>query len=177
MSFTKESKFLSLVLRHKPQAIGITLDAHGWADVQALISGMSKFLPFNFNMLEEIVRTDAKQRYAFNEDKTQIRANQGHSIAVDVDLDVMEPPEFLWHGTGEKYVASISEQGLISQERLYVHLSEDPETACMVGIRHGNLALYRVCSGQMAQMGYTFYRSANGVWLTQNVPVQFLEKQ
>ena len=107
MSFTKESKFLSLVLRHKPQAIGITLDAHGWADVQALISGMSKFLPFNFNMLEEIVRTDAKQRYAFNEDKTQIRANQGHSIAVDLDLEAVEPPEFLWHGTGEKYVASI----------------------------------------------------------------------
>lgn len=177
MSFTKESKFLSLVLRHKPQAIGITLDGAGWADVQALVSGMSKFLPFNFNMLEEIVRTDAKQQYTFNDDKTRIRANQGHSIPVDLELETMEPPEFLWYGTSEKYAPSIDAQGLTSMEQPYVQLSEEPEAACMVGLRYGSLVLYRVRSREMAQMGYPFYLSENGVWLTQSVPAPFLEKQ
>lgn len=177
MSFTKESKFLSLVLRHKPDIIGIKLDEHGWADVQALVSGISYFVPFNFNMLEEIVRTDSKQRYVFNTDHTQIRASQGHSIPVDVQLEITTPPEYLWHGTGQKYSASIDQQGLLPKSRLYVHLSADPETACMVGIRHGSLALYRIRSGAMARAGYAFFRSENGVWLTKNVPASFLEKQ
>lgn len=177
MSFIKESKFLSLVLRHKPQAIGITLDEQGWADVQALISGMSKFLPFNFNMLEEIVRTDVKQRYTFNYDKTLIRATEGHAISVDVGLEAAEPPEFLWHGTGQQYAASIDQQGLLPQGHLYVHLSAEPEAACMVGLRYGSLVLYRVNSRRMAQLGYPFYRSESGVWLTQSVPAQFLTRQ
>ena len=109
MSFCniEASKFMSLILRHKPETIGIVLDKHGWANVEDLIRGISKRYPFDFSILEEIVLTDDKQRYSFNEDKTLIRANQGHSIPVDVELDVEVPPEFLWHGTGEKYINSI----------------------------------------------------------------------
>ena len=102
MGLTDTSKFLSLILRHKPETIEIKLDEHGWADVSELISGISKTRPFDMKMLEEIVRTDSKQRYSFNKDKTLIRANQGHSISVDVELEKKTPPEFLYHGTGEK---------------------------------------------------------------------------
>lgn len=123
MGLTDTSKFLSLILRHKPETIGIKLDEHGWADVSELISGISKTRPFDMKMLEEIVRTDNKQRYSFNEDKTLIRANQGHSIPVDVELEKKTPPEFLYHGTGEKFVSSIDKEGLLSKSRLYVHLS------------------------------------------------------
>ena len=129
MSLTELSKFISLILRHKPETIGISLDEHGWADVEELIAGISKSRKFNMEMLEEIVRTDNKQRYSFNEDKTLIRANQGHSIPVSVELDEAVPPEILWHGTGEKYVSSIDKQGLLPKSRLYVHLSKDKETA------------------------------------------------
>ena len=103
MNAAKISKYISLILRHKPEAAGITLDEHGWADVGELIRGIQKTQRFNMEMLEEIVRTDQKQRYSFNDDKTRIRANQGHSIPVDVELPVTEPPEILWHGTGQKY--------------------------------------------------------------------------
>lgn len=170
------SKFISLILRHRPEVIGITLDEHGWAEVDALIGGIKKTRPFDMEMLEEIVRTDNKQRYSFNEDKTLIRANQGHSIPVDVELEAAVPPEFLWHGTGEKYVESIDRMGLIPKSRLYVHLSGDHETAVKVGSRHGRPAVYRVRSGQMAADGYVFYRSVNGVWLTKRVPGEYLEK-
>ena len=113
MGLTDTSKFLSLILRHKPETIGIKLDEHGWADVSELISGISKTRPFDMKMLEEIVRTDNKQRYSFNENKTLIRANQGHSIPVDVELEKKTPPEFLYHGTGEKFVSSIDKEGLL----------------------------------------------------------------
>ena len=113
MNLTRTSCFLSLILRHKPETIGISLDEHGWADVAELIEGISQTRKFNMNILEEIVQTDEKERYSFNEDKTLIRANQGHSIPVDVELEEVEPPEELWHGTGEKYVTSIDEIGLI----------------------------------------------------------------
>lgn len=168
---------MSLILRHKPETIGISLDEHGWADVDELITGISKTHEFNRDMLEEIVRTDEKQRYSFNEDKTLIRANQGHSIPVDVELDEVEPPEELWHGTGEKYVSSIDEQGLIPKSRLYVHLSKDKETAVKVGKRHGKPVLYVVKAGEMCKNGYKFYLSKNGVWLTKEVPVKYLRKQ
>ena len=118
MNLTKTSKFVSLILRHRPEAIGISLDEHGWAKVDELIEGISKRQPFNREMLEEIVRTDSKQRYSFNEDKTLIRANQGHSIPVDVELPEMKPPKILYHGTGEKYESSIDEQGLLPRGRL-----------------------------------------------------------
>lgn len=177
MGTTSTSKFMSLILRHKPEAIGIRLDEHGWADVEELIAGIARSRPFDRGMLEEIVRTDAKQRYSFNEDKTLIRANQGHSIPVDVELEQARPPCELWHGTGEKNVASIDEQGLLPMGRLYVHLSRDRETAVKVGSRHGRPVVYSVKAGEMARAGYHFYLSKNGVWLTKAVPVQFLENQ
>lgn len=176
MSLKDTSKFMSLILRHKPEAIGISLDEHGWANVDELIAGIAKTQDFNMDILEEIVREDEKQRYSFNEDKTLIRANQGHSIPVDVELEVLEPPAELWHGTGEKYVASIDEQGLIPKSRLYVHLSKDKDTAVKVGKRHGNPVLYIVKAGEMYRDGYQFYLSKNGVWLTKQVPVKYLEK-
>lgn len=176
MSLIETSRFISLILRHKPEVIGISLDEHGWASVTELIEGINKNQPFTREQLEEIVRTDDKQRYSFNEDKTLIRANQGHSIPVDVELPEKEPPEFLWHGTGEKYAESIDNIGLIPKSRLYVHLSDNIETAKIVGNRHGKLALYRVKSGEMARDGYVFYLSVNGVWLTKEVPTKYLEK-
>ena len=170
-------KHIALVLRHKPEIIGITLDEHGWADVQKLIEGVRINNPsFDMDMLEEIVATDNKQRYSFNVDKTLIRANQGHSISVDVELEKKIPPEILYHGTATKYEEAIDEQGLVSKSRLYVHLSEDIETATVVGKRHGNPVIYSVKAGDMCQDGFDFYQSVNGVWLTRKVPVKYIEK-
>lgn len=176
MSLLETSRFISLVLRHKPEAIGIALDEHGWANVDELIAGISKTHPLTMEMLEEIVSTDDKKRYSFNEDKTLIRANQGHSIPVDVELEEVKPPKHLYHGTGEKYVPSIDRQGLIPKSRLYVHLSRDIDTAVKVGKRHGNPVVYVVDSEKMSEQGYKFFLSVNGVWLTEKVPVDFLTK-
>ena len=167
-------KFIAFILRHHPESISIKLDEHGWARTEDLIAGISKSRKFDMRMLEEIVRTDSKQRYSFNEDKTLIRANQGHSIPVDVELEQRTPPDILWHGTGEKYVESINQIGLIPKSRLYVHLSKDYETAKEVGSRHGKPVVYQVDAGKMAVDGYRFYLSVNGVWLTKEVPVQYL---
>ena len=177
MDFTKTSRYISLLLRHKPEAAGIKLDEHGWADVDELIAGVCKSRPLDRETLEEIVRTDEKGRYSFNEDKTLIRANQGHSIPVDVELPIVSPPKLLYHGAGEKSAPSIDFQGLLPRSRLYVHLSRDIETALKVGARHGAPLVYTVLSGQMEQDGYTFYRSVNGVWLTKAVPPQYLQKK
>ena len=177
MNLTKVSRYVSLILRHKPETIGISLDEHGWANVDELIKGISKEYPINIDILEEIVRTDEKQRYSFNEGHTLIRANQGHSIPVDVELEEVRPPEYLYHGTGVKYVESIRKDGLIPKNRLYVHLSEDKETATNVGKRHGKPFIYRVCSGKMYRDGFIFYKSKNGIWLTKNVPIEYLERQ
>jgi len=176
MNLNTTSKFLSLILRHKPETIGIELDEHGWANVEELITGINKSQPFNMEMLEKIVTTDNKQRYSFNEDKTLIRANQGHSIPVDVELEVCEPPQYLWHGTAQRFTESIDAIGLIPKSRLYVHLSKDIETALAVGKRHGKPIVYRILSEKMQKDGYTFYLSKNGVWLTKKVPVNYLEK-
>ncbi|MBR0540840.1 MAG: RNA 2'-phosphotransferase [Clostridia bacterium] len=176
MNLNEISKFIALILRHKPETIGISLDEHGWANVSELVEGINRQQPFTMTDLEEIVKTDNKQRYSFNEDKTLIRANQGHSVPVDVELPEKEPPEFLWHGTGEKYTESIDKIGLIPKSRLYVHLSGDLETAKIVGKRHGKLVVYKVKSGEMAKDGFVFYQSVNGVWLTKEVPVKYLEK-
>ena len=173
---TRISKYMSLILRHKPEVIGIKLDAHGWADVNELLAGISRKYPINREILDEIVRSDGKQRYSFNEDGTMIRANQGHSIQVDVELSVTEPPEILYHGTAERFAASIEEKGLLPGSRLYVHLSPDTKTAEQVGRRHGKPIIYQVAAGQMHRDGYPFYLSANGVWLAKVVPVQYLKK-
>ena len=172
MNLTQTSKFISLILRHKPEAIGITLDEHGWANVNELLDGVK----IDMSLLEEIVVTDDKQRYSFNEDKTLIRANQGHSIPVDVELDEVQPPEFLWHGTAEKYVDSICREGLIPKSRLYIHLSSDVSTATAVGKRHGEVVLLRIDARKMYQDGFKFYLSKNGVWLTKSVPTSYLER-
>ncbi len=175
----KTSVFMSLILRHKPETIGISLDEHGWANVAEFIEGINRTEGYYIDMetLEEIVRTDNKQRYSFSEDKTKIRANQGHSINVDVELKECEPPEQLFHGTGEKFVASIRKEGLIPKSRLYVHLSKDKETALKVGARHGKPHIFFVHSGKMYRAGYKFYLSENGVWLTKSVPPEFLEER
>lgn len=177
MSSDKDtSKYISLILRHKPETIGISLDEHGWANVDELIAGVNKTHPLDMDGLERIVAEDDKQRYSFNEDKTLIRANQGHSIPVDVELEELEPPEILYHGTGEKYTSSIDVQGLIPKSRLYVHLSSDEETAHKVGMRHGKPVIYLVKSGDMYKSGIKFFRSVNGVWLTKEVPIKYLKK-
>ena len=170
------SKYISLILRHKPETIGITLDEHGWANVDELIAGVNRTYPLDMTELERIVAEDEKQRYSFNDDKTLIRANQGHSIPVDVELEIVKPPEMLYHGTGEKFTASIDVQGLIPKSRLYVHLSGDEDTARKVGQRHGKPVIYTVKSGEMYRDGVVFYRSVNGVWLTKAVPVKYLER-
>ncbi|MDL2301377.1 RNA 2'-phosphotransferase [Lachnospiraceae bacterium OttesenSCG-928-D06] len=172
------SIFISLILRHKPEVIGISLDQYGWAWVEDLIKGINERSEYtiDINRLQEIVRMDAKQRYTFNDDATKIRANQGHSIKVDVELQSMQPPEILFHGTGKKYVESILESGLISKSRLYVHLSKDIETAIVVGKRHGSPVIFEVDAGKMHREGITFYQSKNAVWLTKEVPVRYLKK-
>ena len=176
MNLKNISKYLSLILRHKPEVIGISLDEHGWANVEELIAGISKDYDFNMELLEEIVRSDEKQRYSFNEDKTLIRANQGHSVPVDVELVEQIPPDILWHGTGEKYVSAIDTEGLIPKSRLYVHLSKDEDTATKVGTRHGKPVVYHVLAKKMYDDGYKFFISVNGVWLTKTVPVKYLRK-
>ena len=175
---TKTSKYISLILRHKPSAIGITLDEHGWADVKDLISGINASGSYHLNMemLEEIVRTDDKQRYSFNDSHTLIRANQGHSIPVDVELEKVIPPDVLYHGTGEKFAASIEKEGLLPKSRLYVHMSSDIETARIVGERHGKPVIYVIDCKRMAEDEYTFYLSKNQVWLTEKVPPCYLQR-
>lgn len=172
------SKFISMILRHKPEVIGITLDEHGWADVNELIKGINETgeeVEFSKAILEKIVKTDKKQRYSFSQDKTLIRANQGHSIPVDVELEKKEPPKVLYHGTGVKSVKAIQEQGLLPMERLYVHLSIDVKTATNVGKRHGTPVIFQVNAEQMQKDGYDFFQSVNGVWLTKEVPAKYLE--
>ena len=169
------SKFISMILRHKPEVIGITLDEHGWANVDELVEGINKNEAFSKATLEKIVKTDKKQRYSFSQDKTLIRANQGHSIPVDVELEKKEPPKVLYHGIGVKSVKAIQEQGLLPMERLYVHLSTDVETATNVGKRHDTPVIFQVNAEQMQKDGYDFFQSVNGVWLTKEVPTKYLE--
>lgn len=171
------SVFLSLVLRHQPEAAGITLDEHGWADVEDLIQGISGTgRPMDMELLEDIVRTDEKGRYSFNEDRTLIRANQGHSIPVDVELTETTPPQVLYHGTASRFEQAILEQGLKPMSRLYVHLSGDAKTALTVGRRHGNPVVFEVDSGCMSRDGEHFYISQNGVWLTKRVKPEYLKR-
>ncbi len=176
MTLTEISKLIALVLRHKPEALGMTLDSHGWADVRELIEKLNAMQPFDMKMLEVIVRTDNKQRYSFNADKTKIRANQGHSIPVDLELLPQDPPAVLWHGTAMRFAESIERQGLRPMQRQYVHLSDNRETALTVGKRHGEPVLYQIDAQAMQQAGYVFYRSENGVWLTDAVPKEYLKR-
>jgi putative RNA 2'-phosphotransferase len=169
------SKFISFILRHKPEAVGISLDDHGWADVDELIAGIQKSgKVIDMTMLEDIVRTDEKGRYSFNEDKTKIRANQGHSIAVDVELKELTPPDILYHGTAARFLDSIKREGIKSMDRQYVHLSVDYGTAVKVGKRHGYPVVLKLDTTQMAADGIKFYLSENGVWLTKYVDWKYV---
>ncbi len=172
----KLSKYLCLILRHKPETIGIELDKHGWADVSKLLENLNKAgKNVSFGKLKEVVETDNKNRFSFNETCEKIRANQGHSIKIDLEYLAQQPPEFLYHGTAEKFVNSILKNGLKKQNRHHVHLSTDTETAVKVGQRHGKPFVLKVFSGKMFGDGHTFYLSDNGVWLTDEVPQKYLK--
>ncbi len=169
------SKFLSFVLRHKPQAIGITLDAEGWVAVDELLTAAARHgQAITRLQLEEVVATNDKKRFAFSPDGQLIRANQGHSVAVDLSLVAVEPPELLYHGTVERFLDSIHEQGLVRGNRHHVHLSADRETAARVGQRRGRPVVLVIEAGRMYCEGHAFYRSENGVWLTEAVPPEYL---
>ena len=182
MSNTREekriSKFLSFVLRHHPEHIGITLDENGWTDVETLLEKVNHHnIPLTFDLLKHIVDTNAKKRFAFNESLDKIRASQGHSIDVELGYTPQQPPEILYHGTAEKWVSAILETGLQKQSRHHVHLSADMETAKNVGQRHGRVVVFEVLAGEMFEEGIEFFVSANGVWLTDHVPVKYLSKK
>lgn len=177
MSKNKLSVFISLVLRHKPSVIGITLDNHGWANVNELINGINNSgRKINMEILEEIVSTDDKRRYSFNEDKTLIRANQGHSIPVNVELKEATPPNILYHGTATKSLDNIKRQGIKSMSRLYVHMSKDLETAIKVGTRHGRCVVLEINTKKMFDDGIKFYISENGVWLTKYIDWKYVKE-
>lgn len=168
-------RFISMVLRHKPESIGITLDEHGWADVEALIKAMNAHGKYiNKVMLEKIVAENDKKRYSFDENHSKIRANQGHSIAVNLELEKKIPPEILYHGTATHFLESIQKSGLLKMGRQYVHLSKDVQAATKVGKRHGKVIVLKVDTKKMIQDGYDFYLSKNGVWLCDTVPPQYL---
>ena len=173
---TKFSKFLSLVLRHKPEVIGIQLDRNGWTDINQLLQKCSAVgRHYSRQDLQTVVETNNKQRFALSPDGKRIRASQGHSIDIQLGLQPVEPPEQLWHGTASRFLGSIWKQGLTKQRRQHVHLSTDSETARSVGQRHGRLVLLKVLAQQMHHDGYEFFLSANSVWLTDHVPVQYLQ--
>jgi putative RNA 2'-phosphotransferase len=171
----KTSKFLSLVLRHEPQRIGITLDAEGWTPVEELLTAVARHRrPISRRELEEVVATNDKKRFAFSTDGLLIRASQGHSVEVDLGLVPIEPPELLYHGTVERFLESIRKEGLLRGNRQHVHLSADRETAGRVGQRRGRPVVLVVEAGQMRREGHVFYRSENGVWLAEAVPPGYL---
>lgn len=173
----KISKFLSLILRHQPETIHLKLDENGWADVRELIEKSARNrMRFTLGELDEVVETNNKKRFAFNEDKTKIRANQGHSIDVDLALISQQPPEFLYHGTAEANMASILEKGIEKRNRQHVHLSSDKETATKVGMRHGKPVILIIRTGEMFKDKIQFYLSDNGVWLTDFVDVKYISK-
>ncbi|WP_300691768.1 RNA 2'-phosphotransferase [Chryseobacterium sp.] len=173
----KISKFLSLILRHQPETIGLKLDENGWADVEELrAKSAQKRIYFTPEELDEVVETNNKKRFAFSEDKTQIRASQGHSINIDLSLEGVQPPDFLYHGTAEANIPSILEKGIEKRTRQHVHLSADKETATKVGMRHGKPVILTIRTGKMYEEGVVFYLSANGVWLTDFVDAQYISK-
>lgn len=175
MNLTRISKRMSYLLRHSESFID---KDGGWASVDVLIDRIrEKYPDFNKEVLDEIVRTDAKMRYSYDESGEWIRANQGHSVpGVMVELDRLSPPEILYHGTAKRFLPSIMKQGLKPQSRLYVHLSWDYETAVSVGKRHGEPVVLKIKAKEMQKAGYEFFLSKNGIWLTKEVPVEFLEQ-
>lgn len=173
----KKSKFLSLVLRHDPAASGLHLDAEGWCEVSALLQGsQTAGIPISLDELIEIVKTNEKKRFMLDDGAKRIRANQGHSVKVDLGLTKKVPPSVLYHGTTTRFMDSIQSEGLKKMKRHHVHLSSDIETAKKVGMRHGKVLILRVDSDRMCHDGYSFYLSENNVWLVDEVPPHYLEK-
>jgi putative RNA 2'-phosphotransferase len=172
---TTISKFLSLVLRHKPETIGISLDDQGWTDVGILLRKFNEQgHPITTEILEHVVKTNIKKRFAFNADHTKIRANQGHSVEVELGYEAKQPPKVLYHGTAVRFLESIMKTGLLKQTRHHVHLSEDIDTAIHVGQRYGKPVLLEISAGEMEKSGFTFYVSDNNVWLTDHVPIKYI---
>lgn len=173
-----KSKFLSYVLRHHPELINLALDENGWANVDELIakSKRDSYEGIIFEELDEIVQTNAKKRFAFNEDKTKIRASQGHSIDINLALIPQQPPEFLYHGTAQSNIKSILEKGIEKRSRQHVHLSQDKETATNVGMRHGKPIILTIRTQKMFEDGIEFYLSDNQVWLTDHVDPKYISK-
>jgi len=173
---TKISKFLSLVLRHKPEEIGLELEENGWVSVEKLIKACDVYgRKFTCAELREVVETNDKKRFSFDETDMKIRANQGHSVEVEIEFEETAPPEILYHGTAEKNLGVIFAEGLKKMARHHVHLSADTETARKVGARYGKPVILKVDSQKMRDKGFKFYVSANGVWLVDAVPPEFLE--
>ncbi|MGN0815044.1 MAG: RNA 2'-phosphotransferase [Candidatus Coproplasma sp.] len=171
----KLSTFIAYVLRHNPSAIGISLDGQGWADVGELIEGINRTgRIIDVALLQKIVKDDEKGRYSFNGDMTKIRANQGHSIDVNLDFEQRIPPDFLYHGTAQKYLERIKQNGILKMSRRYVHLSGNAETAFKVGSRHGAPVVLKIDAKRMVGNGYVFYISSNGVWQSQDIPWEYV---
>ncbi|WP_295861700.1 RNA 2'-phosphotransferase [uncultured Xanthomonas sp.] len=175
---TDISKFLSFVLRHEPQAAGITLDSEGWAEVDALIAGAARSgWTLDADLIHAVVDSSDKKRFALSEDGRRIRAVQGHSTeSVAIQYDAKVPPEFLYHGTATRFLDAILAEGLRAGQRHHVHLSQDIATATTVGQRHGKPVVLKVEALRMHQQGFAFFQADNGVWLTQAVPSSFLSE-
>lgn len=177
MNQTRISKFLSLLLRHQPEKIGLTLDNHGWADVDELLEKMALHgKKIDRETLIQVVNNCQKNRFSFDATKQKIRANQGHSIQIDLNLMAQIPPETLYHGTASRFVASILKQGLTKQNRHHVHLSQDIQTAQAVGRRHGKPVIFAINTVAMLADNHAFYVSKNDVWLCDAVPAKYLQK-
>ena len=171
----KISKYLSKHLRHQPERLGLALAPGGWVEVDALLAACAKHnFPVSREELDEVVARNDKQRFSFDGGRRLIRANQGHSVEVDLRLERATPPAALYHGTGERSAESILADGLRRMARHHVHLSADVETAMKVGARRGRPVVFEVSAGAMAAAGHAFYLSANGVWLVESVPPQYL---
>ncbi|MCR5886316.1 RNA 2'-phosphotransferase [Hymenobacter sp. J193] len=178
MQNTQLSKLLSYALRHRPDELGLTLDAQGWVPVADLLAALqARDASISLAQLQEVVASNDKKRFAFSEDGQLLRASQGHSVEVDLGLTPIVPPATLYHGTATRFVASILAEGLRPGSRQHVHLSPDRATAEAVGRRHGQPAILLVAAGAMHEAGIAFYQSANGVWLTAAVPPQYLQPE
>lgn len=170
------SKFLSLVLRHQPEKVGLELEQGGWVDVADLIEACEKNgLNLTLDELKTVVENNDKKRFSFDESGTKIRASQGHSVEIEIEFEQKEPPDVLYHRTAEKNVVAILKDGLSKMSRHHVHLSVDVETAQKVGKRYGKPVIFEVDTNAMRENGFEFYVSANGVWLVDSVPPQFLQ--
>ncbi|MCT7970895.1 RNA 2'-phosphotransferase [Laspinema olomoucense] len=171
----KISKYLSYHLRHHPEEIGLELEPGGWVAVEALLAAAQAHqYPITRSQLDLVVETNNKQRFSFDSTGTRIRANQGHSIPIDLQLKPRCPPDILYHGTRDQAVESILAQGLQKKARHHVHLSPDIDTARQVGMRHGKPVVFIIKAAEMYQNGHLFYCSDNGVWLVDEVPPEYL---